>query len=53
MSVVHILVITPFFEIHILFENILDHVGDYLFQTYFGKGWAFINIVVSYLTSWL
>lgn len=46
MSVVHILIITPFFEIPILYENILEHAGDYPFQKYFD---GFIDIVVSYL----
>lgn len=46
MSIAHIVIITPLLELHILFENILDHAGDYLFLTYFDEGCGFINIVV-------
>lgn len=38
MAIIHILIIIHLIEINILFENILDHVGDYLFQTYFEEG---------------
>lgn len=51
LSLLFILITTPFFEISILFENIMYPVGVYLLHIYFDEACDFINIGASYLTS--